>query len=298
MGSLFPVGVLVASSIVWGLVWWPLKYVHGLGIGGLPLVAIGHIGVTLLLLPILMRQFAQWQHAWRWMVGIALVGGAANVTFNTALVYGDVVRAMVLFYLLPVWGVLGGRIFLQERIDAQRLASMVLALAGALVMLGASPEMLKQFSWMDGIALLSGFLFAMNNILFRVTESIPVLSKITALFAGGLLLAGFPLMTGITAMPTLNTDVILAALGIGVCWWLVATVGSQWAVTRLEAGRAAVIMVMELVTAIISSALIEDKSLLPREWIGVACVLIATLLEAWRPGARSDGSSDGRTERA
>lgn len=291
-GSRIPVGVLVASSILWGLVWWPLKYVHGLGIEGLPLIAIGHVGVTLLLLPILLRQFPLWREAWRWMLAIALVGGAANVTFNTALVYGDVVRAMVLFYLLPVWGVLGGRIFLGERIDAQRIISMVLALVGALVMLGASPDMLKQFSRMDAIALLSGFLFAMNNILFRVTASVPVVSKITALFAGGLVLAALPLATGMAAMPTLNTNVIVAALAIGVGWWLVATLGSQWAVTRLEAGRAAVIMVMELVTAIISSAVIEDRSLLAREWAGVACVLIATLLEAWRPPTPADSGTE------
>ncbi len=292
MRSLLPVGVLVASSIVWGLMWWPLKTVHALGIDGLPLVAIGHVGVTLLLLPFLLRQYSQWRDSWRWMLGIALAGGAANVTFNTALVYGDVVRAMVLFYLLPVWGVLGGRIFLGEKIDALRFASMALALTGALVMLGASPDMLGQFSWTDGIALLSGFLFAMNNILFRVTASLPIISKITAMFAGGLVLASLPLATGLVALPALNTNVIVAALAIGVCCWLLATVGSQWAVTRLEAGRAAVIMVMELVTAIVSSALIGDQALLPREWAGVGCVLIATLLEAWRPPA------EGNTEHA
>lgn len=292
MGSRIPVGVLVASSILWGLVWWPLKYVHGLGIEGLPLIAIGHIGVTLLLLPVLLRQFPLWRDAWRWMLAIALVGGAANVTFNTALVYGDVVRAMVLFYLLPVWGVLGGRIFLGERIDAQRFISMALALIGALVMLGASPDMLSQFSRMDAIALLSGFLFAMNNILFRVTAPVPVVSKITALFAGGLVLAALPLATGMADMPALNAHVMVAALAIGIGWWLVATLGSQWAVTRLEAGRAAVIMVMELVTAILSSALIEDRSLLAREWAGVACVLVATLLESWRPPATADGGTE------
>lgn len=291
-GSLVPVGILVASSVLWGLVWWPLKHVHGLGIEGLPLIAIGHVGVTLLLLPFLLRQFPLWRGAWRWMLAIALVGGAANVTFNTALVYGDVVRAMVLFYLLPVWGVLGGRIFLKERIDAQRLISMVLALAGALVMLGASREMLQQFSRTDAVALLSGFLFAMNNILFRVTATVPVVSKITALFAGGLVLAAFPLATGITAMPTLNTDVIVAALAIGVGWWLIATLGTQWAVTRLEAGRASVIMVMELVTAILSAAMIEDKSLQPREWVGVVCVLLATLIEAWRPPTPADSGTE------
>lgn len=290
MKSSLPVIVLVLASTLWGLVWWPLKYVHGLGIDGLPLIALGHAGVTLVLLPVLIRQYPLWRNAWPWMLAVALVGGAANVTFNVALLYGDVIRTMVLFYLLPVWGVLGGRIFLGETIDLQRIVSMVMALLGAFVMLGASFSMFAQFTWMDLAALLSGFLFAMNNIIFRVTDRVPVLSKITVLFAGGLVLALAPLTLGAVATPTLTPGVITAALAIGLGWWLLATLGSQWAVTRLEAGRAAVIMVMELVTAVVSSALIADRAMQAHEMIGVACVLVATLLEAIRPtGTHADG---------
>lgn len=281
--STLPVAVLVMASMLWGLVWWPLKYVHGMGIDGLPLIAIGHVGVTLVLLPFMLRQTRHWLPLWPWMLAIALVGGAANVTFNVALMYGDVVRSMVLFYLLPVWGVLGGRIFLGEKIDRLRIISMLLALLGAYVMLGASLDMLKQFSWMDLVALLSGFLFAMNNIIFRVTAQVPIISKITFLFAGGLVLALTPLVSGMAATPPLTINVIGAALAIGLGWWLLATLGSQWAVTQLEAGRAAVIMVMELVTAVVSSAWIGANALQPHEITGVIFVLIATLLEAWRP---------------
>ncbi len=58
--------------------------------------------------------------AWRQQAGllalVCLLGGTANVCFVNALVYGEVVRTMLLFYLAPMWSVLGGRVFLGERI--------------------------------------------------------------------------------------------------------------------------------------------------------------------------------------
>ena len=41
------------------------------------------------------------------LVLLALVGGWGNTAYVTALVQGDVVRVMLLFYLLPAWSVLG-----------------------------------------------------------------------------------------------------------------------------------------------------------------------------------------------
>lgn len=282
MQSAVPVVVLILSSMMWGLVWWPLKQVQVYGIEGIPLIAIAHTAVSVVLLPFLFLQFNAWRAEWRAMLAIAVVGGSANIAFNAAMAYGDVVRVMVLFYLLPVWGVLGGRLFLRERIDLQRGVSVVLALLGAFVMLGASFDLFDHFSWVDGVALTSGFLFAMNNILFRATVNVPLMSKIGLLFLGGALVAGAALSLGVGTMPPLTSSVIVVAIAVGACWWLLATLGSQWAVTRLEAGRSAVIMVIELVTAVVSSAWLGAKGLLPYEIAGVTCVLTATLLESWR----------------
>jgi len=149
MKSSRPVMVLMLSSVLWGLLWLPNKYVHAAGVDGLQMIAIAYGGIFILLLPWLIRQRMQWRNDLRGMGAIVLVGGAASVTFNAALIYGDVVRAMVLFYLLPVWGVLGGRIFLGEHIDWQRALSVVLALLGAFLLLGASLDLFSEFSAAD-----------------------------------------------------------------------------------------------------------------------------------------------------
>jgi len=287
MRANLPVIVLLSASLLWGLLWLPNKYVHAAGVDGLQMIAIAYGGISVLLLPWLIRQRALWLNKLRGMGAIVLVGGAASVTFNAALIYGDVVRAMVLFYLLPVWGVLGGKLFLGEHIDWQRAFSMMLALLGAFLMLGASMDLFSEFSGADVVALSSGFFYAMSNILFRGTTSLPFVSKIAAMSMGGALIALLILVLGPTLLGSAQAAPVTASgvamsLGVGFTFLLLAMLGSQWAVTRMDAGRSSVIMVMELVTAVISAALLGESVLHGREIVGVALVLLATLLESWR----------------
>jgi drug/metabolite transporter (DMT)-like permease len=285
VSSSLSVPVLFCSSILWGLLWLPNKYVHAAGVDGLQMIAIAYGGISVLLLPWLLRQSSQWRRNLQGMGAIVLIGGAASVTFNAALIYGDVVRVMVLFYLLPVWGVLGGKLFLGEHIDWQRALSAVLALLGAFLMLGASLDLFTQFSGIDLVALASGFFYAMNNILFRGTESLPIASKIAAMSMGGAAIALLVLLFGSVAVAPATINGIAMSLGVGFSFLLLAMLGTQWAVTRMDAGRSSVIMVMELVTAVVSAAVLGESVLHARELAGVALVLVATLLESWRAPA-------------
>jgi drug/metabolite transporter (DMT)-like permease len=280
-----PVLVLFCSSILWGLLWLPNKYVHAAGVDGLQMIAIAYGGISLLLLPWLLRQLPQWRRNLRGMGAILLIGGAASITFNAALIYGDVIRVMVLFYLLPVWGVLGGKLFLGEHIDWQRALSAVLALLGAFLMLGASLDLFTEFSGIDFVALASGFFYAMNNILFRGTESLPIASKIAAMSVGGAGIALLVVLFGAATVAPITINGVAMSLGVGLSFLLLAMLGTQWAVTRMDAGRSSVIMVMELVTAVVSAAVLGESVLHAREMVGVALVLAATLLESWRAPA-------------
>ena len=64
------------------------------------------------------------------------------------------------------------------------------------------------------------------------------------------------------------------------------TTGTQWGVTQLEAGRSAVIIVVELVVAVASSALILTGELTVFELCGGLMVLGAALLEGARDNLR------------
>ena len=64
------------------------------------------------------------------MLLIALSGGIANASFQTAIYHGDVVRVMILFYLSPVWAVLLGAAVFGERPAATDYLAMAIILAG------------------------------------------------------------------------------------------------------------------------------------------------------------------------
>jgi len=173
MAVSLPVLVLFISSIGWGLTWLPLKYLNQQGMQGPSLVFVAFGAAALALLPVFARQKRHWLGQLRYLGLIALFGGFANLSFQIALYQGEVIRVMILFYLLPVWSVLGGRLFLGERIDGLRLVTVSGALLGAFLILGGGATFDTRSSWVDLLAIGSGMAFAMNNIVFRATQSLP-----------------------------------------------------------------------------------------------------------------------------
>lgn len=267
---------------MWGLAWFPLKALRDVGIEGAPLTLVTFAAAALVLIPQTLRQFPAWRSRARFMGLIALCGGFANLAFAIAIIYGDVIRVMVLFYLLPAWGVLGGRLFLGERIDTQRAVAVAFALIGAFLVLGGVAAFESPPSLYDLLALAAGFTFALNNILFRLSPALPHISRVAAMclgcaaMAGALVVLSPPLNMPTQPVPWLGA----AAFGIG--WILVATLASQWAVTHLEAGRASIIIIVELLTAVGSAAILAGERLANVELVGGALIITSALLEAWR----------------
>ncbi|WP_373019677.1 DMT family transporter [Thiomicrorhabdus sp.] len=281
--SAFPVAVLFVASILWGLTWLPLKYLNQLGFDGLPLTLFVYLLIFIIMIPWVWNQRHYVKTHWKVLIGVALLGGGAQLAFNTALIYGDVIRVMVLFYLVPIWGVLGGRIFLHEQVDNWRWLGVGLAIIGAFLIVGGFNAFISPPSWIDVLALLSGFLFAMNNVVFRASQDVPVKIKLTSMFFGAVALAGGAvLMSG----DSVSVDQGWEAWGVlflyAAVWMMIANFATQWAVTQMETGRSSIIVIMELVTAVVSASLILGETMAPVEMVGGSFILLAALIEASR----------------
>ncbi len=273
--------LLVCTSLVWGCTWIPLKAFVGTSLEGAALMAVayGAVAVTGWLLG--RRWWCVPGNDLRALVGIGLLGGYASIAFNLSVMYGEVVRMMSLFYTLPVWAVLGGRLFLGERFTPARLLAVAFALLGAWLILGGANLLAHPPTWLDALALSAGFAFSMNNIVFRATAARPLPAKILAMFSGSALLSLAILLVGLQAWPR---DAAPLQLGLGIAfgfgWLLLANIGTQWSVTRLEAGRAAVIIILELVAAVVTSMWLLGTQLSSTEWCGALLILLAAWLEA------------------
>ena len=281
---LYPVLALAGASVLWGLSWIPLKYFGGFGLQGVTVTLVAHGSVGVLALGWLLWRFARWRSAWTGVVALAACGGIANLAFASAIVSGDVVRVMVLFYLLPAWGVLGGWLMLGERVDTLRKLSVLGALTGAILILGGPKVLTEPPNGSDALAVLSGFTLALNNVLFRKLSGLSVPDKIASMFAGCLLLALLLTLLGIQPLPTaVPSAVWLQLAAFGLVGLSIATAGTQWGVAHMETGRSSVLIIMELVAAVASAALINGTRLGSLEWLGGCLVVTASLLEARRP---------------
>ncbi len=258
----------------------PLKKFSELGLQGISLIFITHAILSLIIFPHLLIKHQIPKFSWP-VFGIALAGGLGIFSFTYALMYGDVVRVMVLFYLLPIWGVIGGRIFLREYLGLQRWAGVVIALIGAYLILGGHQIFDSPPTWIDGLALLSGMSFAANNILFRGGLHLALPSKLFAMFVGCSTISGVFLLSGLEAVPfSVGASSWLWLLLYTFTWLLFANIGSQWAIERMEAGRSSIIIIVQLVAAVLSATFIGGESLSLFEWLGCLMVLSAAVLEA------------------
>jgi len=274
--------ILFVSSAGWGLTWLPLKTMNEMGLDNKHLIFIAFLSGWIALLPWLFKQFVHWKKSLGFMAMIALSGGFANVAFQTAIFYGDVIRVMILFYLLPVWSVLGGWLFLKEKIDRLRFIAVIICLSGAFVILDVWNTSWQGISWIDLLAIGSGMGLAATNILFRFTQHIPVMSKVSSIFLGSTFIMGLILILTTQSLALPENGAVTIAIVYGAIWLTFITTGTQWAVTQMEAGRSAIIIVMELVVAVVSVALLTSVELQIHEITGAVMVISAAIMEGSR----------------
>jgi len=264
----------------------PLKAFVGQGLAG-PVVSLLTYGsVGLLALGLMWRDRLAWRSQWALVLGLVLVGGWANTSFVNAVMLGDVARVMFLFYLSPVWSVLGGRIFLKERIPPARWVAVAGAIVGLWLVLGG-PELMRgqslDFTLVDALSLSAGLAFAANNVIARAASRVPLRTKTLSVFVGcGLLSA---LATGLLghSIPAMGTLLWAALLAYGFGWMLLATITWQYGVSHLESSRAGVILLAELVVSVGTAMVFGGETLTPMGWAGGALITVAALAEVLFP---------------
>ena len=282
-----PVAVLLFASSLWGLTWWPLKGFAQEGLTGPALAMLTYGGAGLVGLPLLWQQRHHWQQHTTLVVLIALVGGWGNTAFVSAMVAGDVVRVMLLFYLAPMWSVLGGRVFLGERVSVRRGVAVALSLTGAFLVVGGLAAFDAAPSAADLLAITAGLAFTGNNILARKAQGVPSGTKTVALLLGCgftsllmLVLVSQGAQTTAFAWPQFTPKLVLLLAAFSLLWMGLVTFTWQWSVTRLEAGRSGVIAIAELVVALLSATLLGGESMSATEYLGAALIAAAAILEA------------------
>ena len=291
---LLAVLALALNALVWGLSWWPLHQLHAHGLHPLWATAAVFTLATIVLSfisPQGWRHFKEHPQLW-WLMAAS---GLTNIGFNWAVTTGDVVRVVLLFYLMPTWALLLAWWMLGERPTRGALMRLSLALLGVVLVLKTpeSPWPLPQ-DLPDVLALLAGFTFALTNIWLLRLQHTPESSRMVAMFGGGALMATVcaAVATFAGVIPAVEVvslngfdDSTLQALAtwapyvVGLSFaFLVSNFTLQYGAARLSAHTTAMVMMSEVVFASVSSVALGASTLSWRIGLGGGMIVLAALL--------------------
>jgi drug/metabolite transporter (DMT)-like permease len=313
---------LVFNAFVWGVSWLPYKWLESQGLSILWATALAYMLATGALALTRPKAFASVLGLGAgsalslgqglWVMG--LFYGLTNTCFNWALALGDVVRVVLLFYLMPVWSAIFARLILKERLSGEGLARLVLALAGAVVVLGwdglqiqdaaqsTAPQSPIAYTGKqllaDLLSIAGGLFFGLANVYLRKFESATAYERTLTMYLGsGVVPLGvlslmalinlvvfqnsmqFPsLSSPLQAAPQAWVVVPLLALGLGL-----ANYSLQYGGSRLPTQVTSLIMLSEIVFAAVSAAWFAGKVLTTAEWVGGGMIVLAAIWASLRP---------------
>ena len=290
--SALAVSALTLNALVWGLSWWPLRQLDADGLHPLWTTACVFTLATVALTFISPSGWGHFkQHPQLWWLMVA--SGLTNIGFNWAVTTGDVVRVVLLFYLMPTWSLLLAWWLLRERPTRGALMRLGLALLGVVLVLKTpeSPWPLPQ-DLSDVLALVGGFCFALTNIWLLRLQHTPDSARMVAMFSGGALmavacallatLAGVIPAVFASPVDSISVSTSLATwspwvLGLSAAF-LVSNFALQYGAARLSAHTTAMVMMSEVVFASVSSVALGASTLTWRVGLGGGMIVLAALL--------------------
>ncbi len=267
--------------MVWGLMWYPFRALQGEGVSA-ELATLLTYTLALLFGAFAVKKgmrevaFAGW-----WGLAMTLSSGWTNLGYVLAVVHGEVMRVLLLFYLAPLWTVILSYALLGEKLNRYGYAIIALSLGGTWIMLGrpgmGMPVPQNPAEW---IGLSAGFSFALTNVLVRRIQHLSIDFKAASVWVGtASLTLMLMLWQGRLAQGAGHVSayawLMLVVLGLVVCSSALIIVHG---LTRLPANQSIVLMLSELVFAAASSYLLAGEEMSVRETMGAALIVSASLL--------------------
>jgi drug/metabolite transporter (DMT)-like permease len=284
--AMLPMLALMLNAFIWGTSWWPFRALEARGLHPLWATAIIYgVAATAIAAarPRAIGQVLRTPSLWV----LVAASGTTNAAFNWAVVVGDVVRVILLFYLMPVWALLLARALLGESLTRASALRVLVALAGAAIVLAPHDRAL---GWpmprapADWLGVIGGFSFALNNVMLRREARRPQEGRALAMFGGGVVMAAVLATASaakgaIAGPPPAAPSWIAGALLLAVVF-LVGNLALQYGAARLPAGVTAVVMLSEVVFASVSAVAFGAGALSPGLVAGGALIVLAAGLAA------------------
>jgi len=271
--------------MTWGIIWYPYRLLQEAGFSGVSASFYTYLIAMVIGVVLLGRHWRDLLSAHNSMCWLALAAGWTNLSYVLAVIDGEVMRVMLLFYLSPVWTLLLAHFWLKERAGLQGVLVIATSLLGAFIMLYDAtlptnmPLPHNQSEW---LALSAGMGFSLMNVQSRKFGDLSLVSKSFSVWLGVVFITVVSVLFfgQDFAMPTTMRNVDWMWLGgVGVLLFA-STLLVQYGVTHMPAVRASIIFLFELVVAAIAAYYLAGEDMSLNEWVGGAFIVTAAIYAA------------------
>ena len=274
---------LAISAGAWGIYWLPQRILEEGGLtGGWGTIAQMIIGV-ILLLPI-----AIWRKVKGKTTGleIPLTGfliGGGFICYALSFLLTDVVRALILFYMTPIWTTIFEILFLKKRPGLERVLTLSLALGGLWIVFSKQTVIPLPENSGDWLALAGGALFSAGLVRLELIKTDGVFPIIFSFFFFGTIfniIAGFLLKEYLGPVPPIEAFVSMALflIIISVFYFIPTGIVIFWSPSKLGAGLCSILFLSEIVVGVITSSILTNEPFGWREIIGSSLIVIGGVL--------------------
>ena len=276
---------------MWGAYWIPLRVLDASGFSGVLATGVIHVIPALILLPLILKRRSSFRRG-----GIALQSTGAAMAlgillYSTAFLYTDVVRAVLLYYLTPIWGTLFARLWLAEKISFDRIFGIVLGMAGMLIIFNIDQGLPAPKNPGDWMALGSGVIWALAATLTRrfPSQHAGDLVSTWMIWVAGLAILAMFFLPGTASIPTAEPyrSVLPWLVPLSLLVVLPVYLAITWGLPQLNPGTSGLLFMTEISVGTLTAAWLTSEIIGPREITGIILISLAGLSELLLPVLRN-----------
>lgn len=282
--NLFAIFGLLFGAVCWGIIWYPYRLMNEAGISGVASSFYTYSLVFLIGAIVFARHWRGILHLPPSIIWLSLIAGWTNLSYVLAIIDGEVMRVMLLFYLSPIWTLILAHFWLKEKTQLIGYVAIIASLLGAFIMLH-DPQLSRlplPRNTAEWLALSSGMGFSLTNVITRKSSHLSLLAKSFAVWIGVVVVSLMFVPFVVLPFPSPATFTLENWFLIGLIALLLmaATFFVQFGVTQIPATRASVLFLFELVVAAVAAYLLANETMDINEWIGGSLIVLAALFMA------------------
>jgi len=280
--NFFTIFGLLFGATVWGIIWYPYRLLEESGVSGITASFYTYLLAMVIGICVFNQHWRGLLTLPKSIVWLVLAAGWTNLSYVLAIIDGEVMRVILLFYLSPIWTLLLAHFWLKERSGLKEVAVIVTSLFGAFIMLydpSKSNYLPLPSSQSDWLALSAGMGFALTNVITRKSQHLSLVAKSFAVWVGVVLISLIGIMflgERIEITQILGKRDLIIVILVSLMLFF-STLFVQYGVTHIAAARASIIFLFELVVAAFAAYLLAGEAMVWNEWVGGLMIIFSAI---------------------